>query len=121
MSLEHLPEITGALQIRRLEDRIEDGFGMVRTGTSPSVKVAVVHDGSDRDIGEAEQCARLLALAPVMLELLRTALGAWAEQFDAPDGADDADYYVSGADMVEWFAGWRLRVRERLDDRPPIV
>lgn len=71
--------ITGRLAIKTFEDRIEDGFGLVRTDVSPPVEVAVIHDGSDRGVGEAADYARLLALAPVMLRLITDALGAWAE------------------------------------------
>ncbi len=119
MSFDHLPEISGRLLVLPFEDRVEDGFGLIRTDTSPAVEVAIVHDGSDRGIGEAEQYAQLLGLSPVMLTLLQEALGAWAEQFDAPDDAPDEDHYVSGSDLVEWFADWRLRVREGLAAPPP--
>ncbi len=50
-----------------------------------------------------------------MLALLREALAAWAEQFDEPE---DQDLSVSGADLVDWFSQWRLRVREQLTDQP---
>ena len=114
MSLQDLPEITGRLAIQPFEDRMEGGFGLVRTDTDPSVEVAIVHDGSDRGVGEAGEYARLLSLSPTMLTLLREALGAWAMQFDGPNGASDADLHVSGADLLEWFAGWRMRVRQEL-------
>ena len=119
MSLEHLPEISGRLLVLPFEDRLEDGFCLIRTDTSPPVEVAIVHDGSDRGIDKAEQYAQLLDLSPVMLTLLREALGAWAERSDAPDDAPGGEHYVSGADLVEWFAGWRLRVREGLAPREP--
>ncbi|MBE7212911.1 MAG: hypothetical protein INR65_18005 [Gluconacetobacter diazotrophicus] len=115
MSFDHLPEISGRLLVLPFEDRVEDGFGLIRTDTSPAIEVAIVHDGSDRGIGEAEKYAQLLGLSPVMLTLLQEALGAWAEQFDAPDD----DHYVSGTDLLEWFGDWRLRVREGLAAPPP--
>lgn len=115
MSLDHLPEIFGPLLVLPFEDRIGDGFGLIRTDTSPAVEVAIVHDGSDRAVGEAKQYAQLLGLSPVMLALLREALAAWAEQFDGPE---DQDLSVSGADLVDWFSQWRLRVREQLTDQP---
>ena len=108
-----LPAISRPLMVRPFEDRIEDGFGLIRTDTSPPVEVAVIHDGTDSGIGEAADYARLLKLAPVMLALLTEALGVWVEQFD---GSDDTDPSVSGADVVEWFAAWRLRVRSELAD-----
>ena len=43
--------------------------------------------------------------------LLAEALGAWSEQFDGPE---DHDLSISGADLVEWFAEWRLRARDQL-------
>ena len=114
MSLDHLPWIAGRLKVRRIGNRRTDGHVLIRTDISPAAEVAVVHGGSTRRCSEAEQLAELLGLSPVMLELLREALGAWAEQFDAMDEADDTDHYVSGADLVEWFADWRLRVRTAL-------
>ena len=114
MSFDHLPEISRRLLVLPFENRVEDGFGLIRTDTSPAIEVAIVHDGSDRGIGEAEKYAQLLGLSPVMLTLLQEALGAWAERFDAPDDAPDGDHYVSGSDLVEWFGDWRLRVREGL-------
>ena len=118
MSFDHLPEISGRLLVLPFEDRVEDGFGLIRTDTSPAVEVAIVHDGSDRGIGEAEQYAQLLGLSPVMLALLREALAVSADQFDAPDDPDE-DVSVDGGDLVEWFAEWRLRVREGLAAPPP--
>ena len=53
-----------------------------------------------------------------MLTLQQEALGAWAEQFDAQDDLDK-DVSVDGGDLVEWFADWRLRVREGLAAPPP--
>ena len=99
MSLDHLPEISGPLLVLPFQHRIEDGFGLIRTDTSPVVEVAVVHDGSDRGIGEAEQYAQLLAGSPVMLALLKEAFAAWAEEFDAPDDTDD-DVSMNGGDLV---------------------
>lgn len=55
------------------------------------------------------------ALSPVMQALLAEALGAWSEQFDGPE---DHDLSISGADLVEWFAEWRLRVRDQLSAQP---
>lgn len=107
----HLPTISGRLAIKTFEDRIEDGFGLVRTDVSPPVEVAVIHDGSDRGVGEAADYARLLALAPVMLRLITDALGAWAEQFD---GLDSTDLSVSGNDLVDWLGTWRSSARTEL-------
>jgi len=71
----------------------------------------VIHDGSDRGVGEAADYARLLALAPVMLRLITDALGAWAEQFDG----DDSTYLsISGSDLIDWFSAWRSSARTEL-------
>ena len=50
-------------------------------------------------------------LPPALRTLLEEALNAWAGQFDGPA---DEDLSVSGADLVEWFADWRLRLRAAL-------
>lgn len=52
-----------------------------------------------------------------LLDLLHEALGTFAEQFDAAIVGDDEeqeDTSVDGGDLVEWFADWRLRLREEL-------
>ena len=71
MRWQDLPIIAGRLTIEPFQNPIEDGFGLLRTDTSPSVEVAIIHDSADRRIGEAEEYARLLNLSPVMLALLR--------------------------------------------------
>lgn len=75
------------------------------------MEVSLIHDGADRGVGEAEQYAKLLAGAPVMLTLLRAALTAWSERFDAPD--DTLDARVSGGDLVEWFYASRTSTPSR--------
>lgn len=42
-------------------------------------------------------------------DLMREALEYQAECFDGPD---DEDLSVSGADLVDWFAAWRERLKE---------
>ena len=75
--------------------------------------------GKSHPLGEGQQChaesqanAGLFAASKTMAGLLEEATTAWAEQFD---GGDDQDRSVSGADLVEWFARWRLRARTVLD------
>ena len=102
-----LPEIDGHLTVRVLEDVMADGFCLIRTDCSPPVEVAIVHDGSDRGIGETEAYVALLARSPGMKRLLDEAVAFEAEAFDE-------DEPVSGADHVQWFADWRLRVRTLL-------
>ena len=61
---------------------------------------------------EAHANAGLFAASKAMSELLLDATQVWAEQFDGPD---DRDLSVSGADLMEWFAQWRLLARKALD------
>jgi len=44
-------------------------------------------------------------------DVLRVALGYHADEFDGPP---DQDLNVSGADLVEWFSGWRIAARTSL-------
>jgi hypothetical protein len=44
-------------------------------------------------------------------ELINEALAAWSDQFD---GDPATDISVNGGDLVDWFADWRLRMREAL-------
>ena len=61
---------------------------------------------------EAYANAGLFAASKMMAELLDEATKAWVEQFDGPY---DQDCSISGADLMEWFAQWRLRARKALD------
>lgn len=103
-------EIKGKLAVSVVDDCSQD-LVLIRTDTSPTVEVAIVCDSADRAVGEAKAYADLLASSPPMLALLNEALGVWAEQFDGPE---DQDLSISGADLVDWFADWRLRVRAGL-------
>lgn len=112
-----LAEIGGHVSIRVLEDVVSDGYGLIRTDRSPPVEVVVVHDhdGTDRGIGETEAHVALLARSPGMKRLLDQALAYEAAAFDE-------DEPVSGADLVEWFANWRGRVRTLLTrPLPPLL
>ena len=110
-----LPEIDGHLAVRVLEDVLADGYGLIRTDCSPPVEVAIVHDGSDRGIGETEAYVALLARSPGMKRLLDEAVAFEAEAFDE-------DEPVSGADLAQWFAEWRGRVRTLLTKPlPPLL
>jgi hypothetical protein len=60
---------------------------------------------------EARANTALFAASKQMAALLEEAIQAWAEQFE---GSEDSDCSVSGADLVEWFAQWRLRARQML-------
>ncbi|MBI0536931.1 hypothetical protein D9599_15265 [Roseomonas sp. KE2513] len=110
-----LPDIDGHLTVRALQDDMADGFALSRADCFPVVEVAIVHGGADRGIGETEAYVALLARAPGMKRLLDEALA-----FEA--GAFDEDEPVSGADLVEWFAGWRGRARKLLTQPlPPLL
>ncbi|MDQ2802768.1 MAG: hypothetical protein M3Y41_08810 [Pseudomonadota bacterium] len=61
---------------------------------------------------EAHANGGLFAASKLMAELLTEATQAWSSQFDGPE---DEDRSVSGADLVDWFAQWRLRARTALD------
>ncbi len=102
-----LPHIEGRLAVRVLADETADGFCLFRTDTSPMVDVAVVYDGSDRAYGEAEGYARMLSIAPAMLDLLTGALARWGE-------AVEEDSEIDGGDSVEWLAKFTVEVREAL-------
>lgn len=51
--------------------------------------------------------ADLFAAAPDMLAALETALDAWRDQFDPPEGAAQSDLRINMADFMDWFTGWR--------------
>jgi hypothetical protein len=61
---------------------------------------------------EAHANAGLFAASKAMATLLEEATLAWARQFD---GVGDEDCEISGADLLDWFAQWRLRARQALD------
>jgi hypothetical protein len=53
----------------------------------------------------------LITSTPQLRDLLFEATHAWADAFDAPDSVDG---YVSGADLIDWFAQWRLKAKAAL-------
>ena len=56
----------------------------------------------DNSVGGATSITK-----PIVTALLIEALAFRAAEFDG-------DEPVSGADLTEWFAGWRLRLREAI-------
>lgn len=60
---------------------------------------------------EAGANAALFAASRAMAAVLHEALVAWEEQFEAPDGEEAS---ISGADLLAWFAGWRVRAQRAL-------
>ncbi len=65
------------------------------------------------DSPEARRDLALILAAPDMAELLREATMFSADAFDAEQPED-----VEGADLVDWFAEWRLRVKHALAGVP---
>jgi hypothetical protein len=62
---------------------------------------------------EAHANAGLFAASKSMAALLTVAVEAWAGQFDGPE---DEDLSISGADLIDWFAEWRLSARAALHE-----
>ena len=60
---------------------------------------------------EASANAALFAASKAMASVLREAMTAWEEQFEAPDGTEAS---ISDADLLAWFAGWRVRAQRAL-------
>ena len=102
----------GKLDVAVVEELVEDGYGLVRTAESPALVVAVLHDGTSRGLALAHSTAAVLAVAPTMQRLLDEALNIFCEQFDE-------DEPVSGADLVDWFAGWRRKAGALLTQPTP--
>jgi hypothetical protein len=101
--------LTEKLPVRIVEDRIEDGYGMIRTADSPPVQLAVLHDGTESAVATAEKLASLCGYTLIMRRLLTEATAAWAEQFDS-------NTEVPAANIVEWFASWRVVARAALSE-----
>ena len=112
MSTVSLTGGAGKLDVAVVEDLVEDGYGLVRTAESPALVVAVLHDGTRRGLALAHGTAAVLAVAPAMRRLLDKALNIFREQFEE-------DTPVSGADLVDWFAGWRRKAGALLTQPAP--
>ena len=61
---------------------------------------------------QAHANAGLFAASKLMAELLTEATQAWSSQLDGPE---DEGCSISGADLMDWFARWRLQARAALD------
>ena len=110
-----LAEIGGHLTIEPFNNPYGYGFGLTRHDYDDNTQVAVIYDGVDRGIGEASSYAELFARCPGMQRLLDEVVAFEAEAFDE-------DEPVSGADLVQWFADWRGRVRTLLTQPlPPLL
>lgn len=66
---------------------------------------------SPEELAEAGANAALFAASKAMAGVLREAMAAWEEQFEAPEGEDAS---ISGADLLVWFAQWRVRAKGAL-------
>ena len=66
---------------------------------------------SPEALAEAGANAALFAASKAMAGALREAVTAWEEQFDVPEGGEAG---ISGADLLEWFARWRVRAGRAL-------
>jgi hypothetical protein len=103
------PDLGDALlRPKIIEDLADDGFGVIRRQNGPAVEIAFVHDGTPEGVHQAEAIARLITVTPQLRDLLSEAIHVWAAAFDAPP---DVEGCVSGADLVDWFARWRLKAK----------
>lgn len=102
MSLDRLyPEIAGDLHIRTRAPDDEFAFALTRTDAdAEGLLVAMVPDGAEYGIGEAQSHAVLLARSPTMLRLLREAFAMFSDEFEA-------DEPINGGDLVDLFGAWR--------------
>lgn len=107
MSAGDLPGPTMPIPVLVIEDPFTDGSCLIRSDAANPIEVAIAHDGSDDARDQAEIHAQCLLRAQAMVTLLAEALTAFGDAFDG-------DAEVSGADLVEWFALWRRRLRATL-------
>jgi hypothetical protein len=77
----------------------------------PIMEVSVARERTQPRLRDAEQLARLLTIAPLLHALIVDATQVWPAEFDAPP---DVDRSISGADLIDWFDGWRSRAKEAL-------
>jgi len=91
-----------------IEDPTGDGFAMIRCQDGPAAEIAVAHVGTPEGVDRAEAIARLITTTPQLRDLLSEAIHVWAAAFDAPP---DVGGCVSGGDLIDWFAQWRLRAK----------
>ena len=89
-------------------------WGVQVAGTLQWIGKAHPISGEPEGQAEAFVNAGLFAASKAMAVLLEESVEAWAAQFD-DTGNDDGE--ISGGDLLEWFAGWRLRVKAALQMR----
>lgn len=103
-------------RVKVIEDLTDDDYGIIREPGGPRVEIAIAHDGTTEGVIEAEGLYFAIAALPALQAILTTAIGAWAGQFDEEA---DGDSEVPGAELVEWFAQWRLQAKEALAEMSP--
>ena len=109
--LQHLETAATPIAVTLVEDPAVDGFALVRRPDGPPAEVAILHDGSEHGRAQAASMTLLVEQAPAMLGLLCRAVLHHQADFDAPN---DVERTISGADLVDWFAGWRANVTQVL-------
>jgi hypothetical protein len=92
-----------------IEDFADDDFGIIREPGGPRVEIAIAHDGSTDGVLEAERAAAAIMALPALRDVLREATNAWGDAFNG-------DGHVSGADLLDWFAQWRLRAQAAIQE-----
>ena len=100
------------LDVRPFTSAASHGFELVNPESGDVA--AVVHDGADRGIGEAQGLAKIFATAPDMLVLLNEALAIQG-------GAFDRDEAVDAADLVDQVGRWRRKVKHALELTTPAL
>jgi hypothetical protein len=87
-------------------------WGVLVSGTLQWVGKGHAIGQAPEQQAEALVNAGLFAASKAMAAVLEEATQAWARQFD---GVADEDCSISGADLLDWFAQWRLRAKTALD------
>jgi len=100
-------------RVKIIEDFTDDDFGIIREPGGPRIEIAIAHDGAVDGVLEAERARTAITALPRLYRVLQEATQSWAEQFD---GEDETDLRVSGADLLDWFAQWRVKAKAALAD-----
>lgn len=102
-------------------DRLREAAAALRGGPHPAAYQGSLEDHLDHVLDQiaayqakgAADSEREALQAPTRAHLIAEALAYEAAKFDRPDG-EDSELNVSGADLVDWFADWRLRMKAAL-------
>lgn len=103
-------------RVKIIEDLTDDDYGIIREPDGPRVEIAIAHDGTIDGVVEAEALSFAIAALPALQAVLEKAIKACAGQFDEDA---DADPNVPGAELVDWFAQWRLEAKRVLATMTP--